>query len=127
MFRPEYQGYYPLDLAGKNDKKECAIRIINYLMAILIDYEKTKITQKPTNAYFDIYLQDYDKYLTNPLLKVSMFYWSCYFGLELTQFTLLENFNCFAPYLNTTPLHIAVRKNDLKAVEFILSHLDSMD
>jgi ankyrin repeat protein len=45
-FKPDYQGYYPLDLAAKNNNMELASQLIETQTKLLVDFEKWKYYSK---------------------------------------------------------------------------------
>jgi ankyrin repeat protein len=88
-FEPDYKGYYPFDYAGRNNHKEVVELLIRNLAEILFDYQLFQAHQLRCGNNVDkhIFYQDlanfHDRMLQNPLLKVKMLFWVCYFSLDL--------------------------------------------
>ena len=41
-FQTDYQGFYPIDLAGRKEHKVIVETLVNYMTALMVDYEKWK-------------------------------------------------------------------------------------
>lgn len=67
------------------------------------------------------YQEEYDRHLTNPMLKVSIQFWICYFKFD--KFEKIKSAYAFAPfyhYNSMNAIHIASWKNNLPALKYFI-------
>ncbi|CAD8164622.1 unnamed protein product [Paramecium octaurelia] len=120
LFKTDYEGYYPLDLAGRNNKKIVANLIIEFLIQFLIDYERSRVSQRVKNLVYDRFCE-YERYISNPALRLSLFYWSCHFRFaNLERFTALNRFYPLAIYMDSTALHNSIKNSNMEAFLYLL-------
>jgi hypothetical protein len=78
------------------------------------------VSTRVKNLVYDRFCE-YDRYISNPALRLSLFYWACHFNLpNLDRFTLLNRFYPLGIYLDNTPLHSAIRSQNMEAFVYLL-------